>query len=304
MTDAAQATNPTDAAPENEDTFDYGEANSEVADDTSTSDQTTDDQNTDVQAGDSQQTDPPVDDSEEIELEGQKLKIPKAVKPLLMFQADYTRKTQEVAEQRKAVEAKEAEIANQAKAQQEYIQDLAHLTAIDMGLKQFDSVNWQEWNQKDPVAAQAAWFQRTQLSEARTAIDGQIKQHEATRKQQEEQTALEKQQSTAKRREECYATVAREIKGWGPDLIKQLDTTAGEFGFSGQELSQWSDPRLIKLLHEAHVGRQLLKKQVTPPPPPPPKPVPQVGSGGAPARKSPDKMSMEEYAKWRRSQRK
>src|SRR5437868_9942337 len=45
------------------------------------------------------------EESDEIEHEGRKYQVPKALKPLLLMQADYTRKTQEVAEQRRAVQA-------------------------------------------------------------------------------------------------------------------------------------------------------------------------------------------------------
>jgi hypothetical protein len=47
---------------------------------------------------------------EEIEHEGRKYLVPKALKPLLLMQADYTRKTQEVAEQRRAVMAERLRI--------------------------------------------------------------------------------------------------------------------------------------------------------------------------------------------------
>src|SRR5262245_52574677 len=46
---------------------------------------------------------PEPEESEEIEHDGRKYLVPKALRPLLLMQADYTRKTQEVAEQRRAV---------------------------------------------------------------------------------------------------------------------------------------------------------------------------------------------------------
>jgi len=44
-------------------------------------------------------------DVEEVELDGEKFQVPAKLKPALMMQADYTRKTQELAEIRKALEA-------------------------------------------------------------------------------------------------------------------------------------------------------------------------------------------------------
>ena len=46
----------------------------------------------------------PEDDTEEVDWDGTKYRIPKALKPGLLMQADYTRKTQELAEQRRHVE--------------------------------------------------------------------------------------------------------------------------------------------------------------------------------------------------------
>src|SRR6476660_325944 len=42
------------------------------------------------------------DDSEEVEFGGKKYKLPKDLKPALMMEADYRRKTQELAEQRRS----------------------------------------------------------------------------------------------------------------------------------------------------------------------------------------------------------
>ena len=70
-----------------------------------------DTQEVDTEGQDEQQLDDegnaidPPDDGEEIEHEGRKYLVPAALKPLLLMQADYTRKTQEVAEQRRAVQA-------------------------------------------------------------------------------------------------------------------------------------------------------------------------------------------------------
>jgi hypothetical protein len=301
---AEETTNQESAAPAVEDTFNYGDAGDGV--DAVTNDTTTDEADSSA-AESAEQSAEPEEESEELDFDGVKIALPKSkaekLKAERLMHADYTRKTQEVAADRKAVEAEREALANQAKAHQEYIQDLAQVVAIDNSLKQYGQVDWQELNAQDPVKAQALYFQYQQLKEARNAAVGQIQQKETARRQAEEQKALETQQATAKQLQECYATVAKEIKGWGPELAQQLDKTASELGFTNDELRQVKDPRFIKLLHEAHLGRQLLKKQ-TPPAPkpqPPAKPLPTVG-GNAPARKEPERMSMDEWVKHRRKE--
>src|SRR5215204_4003947 len=60
---------------------------------------------------------------EEVERAGKKYRIPAALKGELMMQSDYTKKTQEVSETRKALEAREAEIAQQAARVKELSED-------------------------------------------------------------------------------------------------------------------------------------------------------------------------------------
>ena len=71
-----------------------------------------DDQPSDELADGEQSDEPaPVDeDAEEAEYDGKKFTGPKGIKEAILRQADYTRKTQEVAEQRKQVEAQAAQV--------------------------------------------------------------------------------------------------------------------------------------------------------------------------------------------------
>ena len=249
-----------------------------------------------------------VEESEELDIDGAKISLPKSkaekLKAERLMHADYTKKTQEVAEHRKAVEQEREALANQAKAQQENIQEYATLVAIDHRLQQFAQVNWNQLNQDDPVNAQRLWIEYSQLKDAQTTVSGRIQQKEQQRLREEEGKALEKQQSTAKQIKECFDVVARDIKGWSPELAKDLTKTGIALGFSDEELTNVKDPRFVKMLHKAHIADQLLKKQtaVANPPKPPVKPVPQVGAGSAPAGKRLQDMDMGEYIKARRAQ--
>lgn len=229
------------------------------------------------------------DDTEEIEHEGKKFRVPKELKPALLMQADYTRKTQELAEQRRAVEA---ERTRYAQANQEHIQGMARLVAMDEQIDAFSKVDWKTLSDTDPIQAQQAWMQFSQLKDAR--------QHAAVQlQQQEQQRALEMQQITAKQIEESQAVLARDIKGWSPQMAQQLsEFAAKDFGFQPQELAQVNDPRVVKLLHAAWLGNELMKKQMAATQKPagtPAKPVPQVGTGAAPAGKDPARMSDAEW---------
>lgn len=294
-------TNQEAAAPvEVVDTFDYGDSSKGVEEVNEVTES-----NDDSETEESSANEEPTEDSEELDVDGFKISLPKSkaekLKAERMMNADYTRKTQEVAEQRKAFEAQREETM---RVQEETLNERATLIAVNQRLQQFDKVNWAQLNAEDPVTAQSLWIERTQLVEAQNALGTNISKKEQQIAREKEQKASEAQQSTAKQVRECFDVVARDIKGWSPELARSLDKTANEFGFTNAELAQVKDPRFVKLLHKAHIADQLLKKQASSLPKPQLKPVPQVGGNSAPVKKRAEEMSMAEYVKMRRAQRK
>jgi hypothetical protein len=240
------------------------------------------------------QANQPDEEEEEVDVDGKKYRVPKALKGALMMQADYTRKTQELAELRRAAEAEKTRF-QQANAEQ--VQALATVTALDQQLQQFDQINWQQLSDTDPVQAQKLWMQYTQLKDARQQV--------ATRVQQmEQQRAFETQQEIVKRLEEGHAVLKREIPNWGPDVAKQINEFAAkEYGFQPQELAQIVDPRIVKVLHTAMVGAQLLKKQQgSAQSNQAAKPVTKVGGTNAPARRDMNSMPINDWMKARSEQ--
>jgi hypothetical protein len=192
------------------------------------------------------------DDSEEVEHEGQKFKVPKAIKPLLMMHADYTRKTQEVAELRKAVEAERATI-HQASAAE--VQAQAQVVAIDQQLAQFQNIDWDAWEEQDPFAAAKGLRQYQQLRDARGQAAGQYV-HLTQQRQ------LAAQQETAKRTQETAATLARDIPGWSEETKAKLtDFGMKKYGFSADEVADINlDPRIAKILNDAFQADQAATK--------------------------------------------
>ena len=235
------------------------------------------------------------DDEEEVEHEGQKYRIPKALKGALMMNADYTRKTQELAELRRAAEAERTQYQ---RASAEQVQALAAVHAIDQQLGQFQQVDWQRLSDEDPVRAQKLWMQFQGLKDNRQQIAGQVQQ-------MEEQRAFDAQQATARQIEEGHAILKRDIPNWSPETARQINEFAAkEFGFQPQELSQVTDPRHVKVLHLAMLGAQLVKKQLgtSPNQKPEIKPVSKVGGGNAPARRDMNSLSTDDWMKARGEQ--
>ena len=253
-----------------------------------------DDAPIDEPSEESNEDDSAIDDSEEVEHEGKKYKIPKELKSALMMQADYTRKTQEVAELRKAAENERDAVKRQAEVQQSDIREYAQLYSIEERLKQFEQVNWQQYSQQDPVQAQASWFEYSQLKDQGHKLATNVSQRERQRE-------FERQQETAKQIEQGQASLAKEIKGWSPELGVKLQVFAKSEGWSDREISNITVAQ-VKTLHSKYlISEQLVKKQSTAPKIEA-KPVTQVGGGGATSKKSPSQMTDKEFSDWRRAQ--
>jgi hypothetical protein len=236
----------------------------------------------------------PEDDTDEVEHEGKKYRIPKAVKPLVMMNADYTRKTQSLAEERKAHAAEREQFQQNARFYAETLQDQARLVHVDDQLKQYQALNWQEiWNQ-DPINAGKLTSQFQALQAQRQTLAGEIQG-------KQQKLHFEAQQSYAKREEESRAYLQREIPEWSPDLDVKLSKFAIDQGFTADQIKGLAvnSPQSVKILHLAFVGKQLMDKQraAAKPKPQPAQPVPQVKSSRSNTTKSPADMSVEEMAK-------
>lgn len=254
-----------------------------------------------LDGGEQVQENQPDPDEVEEELEGLKLRGKKEQVEKLraerLMHGDYTRKTQEVAEYKRTVEAERQQYQQQAQFQQLNIREMGRLGAIDERLAQLGQVNLPQLAGENPEAAQKLHMELTQLQAARGQLVG-------TLTQRQQQMALIEQQATAKRVQDAQAVLARDLKGWGPELQTQLKQTGREFGFSDEELGNVQDPRAVKLLHEVHLYRQLLKAQAAKPKAPPlPKPVTKVSGGAASNTKALSDTSMEEFIKRRREYR-
>lgn len=235
-----------------------------------------------------------IDDSEEIEYEGEKYKVPKNLKEAFLRHQDYTRKTQEVAEQRRAFEQQQAQEKEHIQRQRQHIQDYAQIHALDMQIKQFEGVDWQKMIEADPVEAMKLDRQYRTLAEMRHGIATRIQQVEA-------QEAFSQQQHVAKLIEEGREVLKREIPNWSEQTQKAVSEYAISFGFKPEEVAQVIDPRHVKVLHKAMLYDQMMKKAATTPKAEV-KPVSKVSASRDGSSKDPDRMSTDEWLKWRNQQ--
>lgn len=220
-----------------------------------------DDQTADTEEAD-QEDGQAEDDSEEIEHEGAKYRVPKAIKPLLMFQQDYTRKTQEVAEARRTVEAERAAIAQQAELHELTLEERATIKLVDQQLAAYRETDWDTyaWNNRtenDPygtLAVQKALAHKAQLETAKGDLQSEI-----TRKQEEHRLESERRSATAL--QEADAALRSEFKDFGPELVQNVAKVAQSVGFTAAELRESlvgadgkADTRSFKVLARLHAA--------------------------------------------------
>lgn len=199
----------------------------------------------------SQTDEPTAPPLEEVEYEGETFQVPPKLKEAIIRQSDYTKKTQEVAEQRRTMELaqREAQITRLAEQfQKDTAQEHKQLEAIEWALQQ--PVDWSKMSTDEAL--------RHKLT-----LDGWRDQKVAL-----EKSIAEKRQEWDKKQNDEYVKlvndslgiVAKRIPGWGPQLAKAVTEHALSEGYTDHELRRANtDPRLAITLWKAQQYDQARK---------------------------------------------
>jgi len=180
-------------------------------------------------------------------------------------QSDYTRKTQEIAGDRKEMETLQqqynSEIAQIQQERQQYMDALTNVMQGSMGeLEKFSNVDWNALRENDPIEYVTT---REQYREAQEKIQGL--QNEQARAAQSQQAQTQKAQQEMLQVEKGKLVEA--LPEWGePDKQKEIATGlqsyAKEQGFTAEELNSLIDHRSILVLLKAQKYDQLQQSNV------------------------------------------
>lgn len=185
------------------------------------------------------------DEEFEFEAKGRKFKLPKDLQDAVMHHADYTRKTQELAEQRKADAAAREQWQSLTDGE---LKARARIESIDEAVAEYKKVDWETWSRQNPAAANQAWMAYQQLKEER---DGAVQ----TFQQMTQQRTLQEQRETAERLQRGLAELSEKIPDWSENKARAiLDFGEKQLGFSRAELASIDDPRMVIALHYAMEG--------------------------------------------------
>jgi hypothetical protein len=248
---------------------------------------------------------PVEDDSVEIEWDdGKKYKIPKAIEGGILKNKDYTQGKQKLADLRREVEAKEADATKRLEATEAELDARAELRSVSAQLAEYAKLKAEDWQfhlQQDPLGTQQAKLQMDMLKERKAELEGTLSKATSERTEKA-------QQALAKRVQDTLSEAPKIIPGWTPEnsakTIGELVSFAQSEGIPDQVLQDNWSPQLLKLLHRAHLGHNLLTKTTTAPKPTPtvvPKPLETVnGTKSAPTSGDLGSLDMEAYVAARR----
>lgn len=191
--------------------------------------------------------DPTEEDSEEgeeqpelitegmIEVDGETLSV-EEIKLGYLRQGDYTKKTQAVAEQRKAAE-------EQTKSYESTLSAL--LTAAGADLSRFDNVNWEQAAVENPDQYKQAKAMYEQTQQTFNFIKSQADEHQ--QRVQDQQQAMVKEKAT-----ESLTVLKSTIPNWNNDLYYSIGEYAKDaLGVSSEEFNGITDHRSITAMYKA-----------------------------------------------------
>jgi len=174
-------------------------------------------------------------------------------------QADYTRKSQVLAEQRKKADE---ELAATQQERQHYLSQLEQFnTQADAKIKEFSSTDWTKLKEEDPTEYMLKRDQYRELQDNKRMVEEEQKNLQL--KSQQEHEA--KWQEELGRQQEM---MAQRLPEWvdpdkGPKLKQNIKSFAVKKGFTEQEVNSLIDARSVDVLHKAMLYENLLAAKIS-----------------------------------------
>ena len=180
-------------------------------------------------------------------------------------QSDYTRKTQQVSEQRKEFDAMKQNMAQEYQQIQaernQYVQSLQNLMETSMGnVDKFANIDWETMKETDPIEYVT---KREEFREAQEKVQGMRNEQQMAQQRQASQEQTSRQELLQRE----HNALVDALPDWGnPDKQKGLakgirDYAMGQ-GFAKEELDSLVDHRSILVLLKARQYDQLQKADV------------------------------------------
>ena len=174
-------------------------------------------------------------------------------------QADYTRKSQVLAEQRKKADE---ELAATQQERQRYLSQLEQFnTQADSKINELAKTDWTKLKEEDPTEYMLKRDQYRELQDNKRIVEDEQKNLQY--KQQQEHEA--KWQEELGRQQEI---MVQRLPEWtdpdkGPKLKQNIKSFAVKKGFTEQEVNSLIDARSVDVLHKAMLYENLLAAKIS-----------------------------------------
>ena len=159
-------------------------------------------------------------------------------------QADYTRKSQEVAKARAEVQETARQAQQQAAGQFAQRLDQLQAALVKTVAPELANVDW------DKLANEDA-FEYVRLSNRAKQINDVLQAIETDKTAAGEISKQEQEQKKAQSWQQSLEVLQKDIPDWGAPVAQRLAKAAQDVGFDANEVSAWDDHRIIKLAYKA-----------------------------------------------------
>ena len=193
-----------------------------------------------------------------IKVDGEELEVGiEELKNGYQRQADYTRKSQALAEQRKETEAIQSERMRLEQERQMYANGLQMLQEQQAAkLNEFNKVDWETLKTEDPYAYM---IKREEFRDAQERVQSVAQQQQHVQQEQMQQQQAAKAEFVRAE----YARLVEALPEWedkGSTIKKDIREYATTVGFRPEEIDQLADHRSVLVIKKAMEYDKLTKK--------------------------------------------
>jgi hypothetical protein len=173
-----------------------------------------------------------------------------------MMEADYRRKTAELARQREAQQLAAQTAVQEKVGEYEKQLSITRELLLQAAAPELKNVDWLSLASEDPARYVALKAKADALAQAVQNIDQQQRQLQTQR-----ELALSQNEKAAIAR--ANEELTRDIPGWGNDTYQAiLRDSVEQYGFNPDEVGKVVDPRVIKMMRDAAAYRKLQSSKV------------------------------------------
>lgn len=221
------------------------------------------------------------------------------------LQGDYTRKTQEVAEQKRSVEDARKALDQLGHLNEEVINSYAVGKQLQAELQRLAQIDLNPmWQSQDPKVRDQA----RQISDRMQRVQQQFQMAVADVAAKEQRLTAGQQTERSRRAAEGEREVARLVPGWSETKASEVVKYATERGIPKDDAEQWRlNPTLTAIVHDAMLYRQAQAKAQQRSgkprvPQQPIEPMKPATKGRGRGTQDPDRMSTDQWMRYRQKQ--